>query len=70
MKIVPILSQYVHRVQRQPAADEDGNHGDEHGVGATLTSDILRRSIFALRHYLLTLQRPHTQLRADLKHVT
>jgi len=36
-----VLEQQVDDVERQPADDEDGHHGDQHAVGASTAADLL-----------------------------
>ena len=39
--LLAVLKKQVHDVQRQPADDEDGDHGDEHAVGSATAADLL-----------------------------
>jgi len=39
--LLAVLQQQVDDVEWQPADDEDGDHGDQHPVGATTAPDLL-----------------------------
>jgi len=39
--LLAVLDHEVDDVERQPADDEDGDHGDQHAVGAATAADLL-----------------------------